>query len=172
MSVEVCKMEKKKAAVNIEGIKTQEEIEFCARLRASSDPWVTLQRDYDAAISSLTAPDHEVYTAKVDDDIAGFAVISVTGAMVGFLLTLCIVPEFQGCRIGSKLLEFCEKRILQESPNVFIFVSSFNTSAQEFYFKHGYKKVGELDDYVIEGYSELLLRKSIAARNDFFKSKH
>lgn len=164
-------MEKKNAALHIEEIRTREEIEFCARLRASSDPWVTLQRDYNAAISSLTAPDHEVYLARMDDAIAGFAVISVSGVMVGFLLTLCIVPEFQGCGVGSKLLEFCEKKILQESPNIFIFVSSFNTSAQDFYFKHGYQKVGELDDYVIKGYSEFLLRKSIAARNDFFKNR-
>jgi len=153
----------------IDKIKTQDEVHFCAKLRASMDPWVTLQRDYDDAIASITAPDHEAYVAKFGSEIAGFAVISVQGVLTGFLLTLCIDPSFQGHGVGSKLLEFCENRILNESPNVFLMVSDFNISAQKFYFRHGYNKIGELKDYVIKGYSELLLRKSIAPRNDFYK---
>jgi len=43
-------------------------------------------------------------------------------------------------------------------------VSSFNTRAQAFYARHGYRQVGQFDDYVIEGASELLLYKR--ARRD------
>ena len=39
-------------------------------------------------------------------------------------------------------------------------VSSFNHKAQQFYEKMGFIKVGQLDDLIIEGYSEFLLRKS------------
>jgi len=162
-------IEKNKTTVTIDKIRTQEDIHFCANLRASMDPWATLQRDYDDAVASITAPDHESYVAKIGSEIAGFAVISVEGVLTGFLLTLCIVPGFQGHGVGSKLLEFCENRILKETPNVFLLVSDFNISAQEFYFRHGYNKIGELKDYVIKGYSEFILRKSIAPRNDFFK---
>jgi ribosomal protein S18 acetylase RimI-like enzyme len=153
--------------INIEKINTQDEVAFCARLRASMDPWAKLERDYDDAVASITAPDHEAYVAKIGSDIAGFAVISVQGVLTGFVLTLCIVPGFQGYGIGSKLLAFCENRILEESPNVFLLVSDFNTGAQAFYYRHGYNKVGELKDYVIKGYSELLLRKTVSPRNDF-----
>jgi len=164
-------MKNKDIAVTIERIKTQDEIEFCARLRASSDPWLTLQRDYDDAIRSLTAQDHEVYVAKSDENLIGFAVVSVTGVLIGFLLTLCIVPDYQRFGIGAKLLAYSEERIFEESPNVFLMVSSFNTGAQAFYEKHGYRKVGELEDYIIRGYSEFLMRKSIGPRNEFYKMK-
>lgn len=164
--------DKKSSSVMIKKIETEEEIKFCAQLRASSEPWITLQRDYHAAIKSITAPDHEVYLAKVDHEIAGFAVLSMLGALTGFILTLCIVPEFQGCGIGTSLLVFCENRILKENPNVFLLVSSFNTKAQVFYSKHGYHKVGELNDYVIRGFSEYLMRKTISTRNEFFGSNN
>jgi ribosomal protein S18 acetylase RimI-like enzyme len=152
-------------------IETQEEIDFCAKLRASLDPWITLQRDYNAAVKSLTASDHEVYLAIIEHEIAGFAVLSMLGALTGFILTLCVVPKFQGRSIGSKLLAYCENRIFQETPNIFLLVSSFNTKAQTFYLRHGYQKIGELNDYVIAGYSEYLMRKTISPRNDFYQSK-
>jgi len=154
----------------IRKIANQDEIEFCANLRASSEPWVTLQRDYQAAINSITAPDHEVYVTLDDKKIAGFAVLCMEGTLAGFIVTLCVAPEYQGQGIGSNLLDFSESRILKDSPNVFLLVSSFNTKAQIFYIKHGYQKVGELNDYVIDGYSEFILRKTISSRNEFFKS--
>ena len=164
-------MNDKDIPVTIERIKTRAEIEFCAHLRASSDPWLTLQRDYDDAIKSITATDHEVYVAKSKDDIMGFAVVSVTGVLIGFLLTLCIVPDYQRLGIGAKLLAYSEERIFKESPNVFLMVSSFNTGAQTFYEKHGYRKIGELENYIIRGYSEFLMRKSIGPHNEFYKMK-
>lgn len=159
------------SSIVISKISTKEDVEFCARLRASMDPWITLQRGYDAAINSITNPDHEAYVAKMGSDIGGFLVLSDKGVLSGFMLTLCIVPSFQGHNIGSKLLDFCEKRIFQVSPNLFLLVSDFNTTAQSFYFRHGYQKVGELEDYVIKGSSEFLLRKSISPRNNFVLSK-
>ena len=49
----------------------------------------------------------------------------------------------------------------RESPNVFLCVSSFNKEAQRLYKRLGYRKVGELKDYVVKGHSEFLMRKSI-----------
>ncbi len=160
----------KNTSLVIRKIADQDEIEFCANLRATSEPWVTLQRDYQAAINSITAADHEVYVAVDDKKIAGFAVLCMEGTLAGFIVTLCIAPEYQGQGIGSSLLDFSESRILKDSPNVFLLVSSFNIKAQTFYIKHGYQKVGELSDYVINGYSEYILRKTIASRNDFYSS--
>jgi hypothetical protein len=40
-------------------------------------------------------------------------------------------------------------------------VSSFNARAQAFYTRHGYRQVGQFDDYVIDGASELLLYKRV-----------
>jgi ribosomal protein S18 acetylase RimI-like enzyme len=50
---------------------------------------------------------------------------------------------------------------------VFLFVSSFNDKAQQFYRSLGYQRVGEVQDYVIRGHSELLMRKTIAPLQEF-----
>ena len=60
------------------------------------------------------------------------------------------------------LMAFAEERIFRDSPNVFICVSTFNTGARDFYQHLGYQVVGPLKDYLVAGYDELLLRKTIA----------
>lgn len=75
-----------------------------------------------------------------------------------------VVLNHRGKGIGIQLLGFCEERILKFSPNVFICVSSFNTAAIKLYYKFGFKLVGELDNFVKAGFTELLLRKTVGAR--------
>ncbi|HEX4802900.1 MAG TPA: GNAT family N-acetyltransferase, partial [Myxococcaceae bacterium] len=66
----------------------------------------------------------------------------------------------RGQGIGSRLIEFAEARILAETANVFMCVSSFNNEAKRLYLRLGYEIVGELRDYIIAGHSEILLRKT------------
>jgi ribosomal protein S18 acetylase RimI-like enzyme len=58
------------------------------------------------------------------------------------------------------MVDFAERRILSEVPNVFMCVSSFNDAARRLYQRLGYQVVGELTDYIVAGYSEILLRKT------------
>jgi ribosomal protein S18 acetylase RimI-like enzyme len=58
------------------------------------------------------------------------------------------------------MLSFAEERILATVPNVFLCVSSFNEGAKRLYRRLGYEVIGELRDYVVEGHSEILLRKT------------
>ena len=62
---------------------------------------------------------------------------------------------------SQEILQFCEQRILKISPNIFICVSAFNKGALKLYYEFGFKLIGELEHFVKEGYSELLLRKSV-----------
>jgi ribosomal protein S18 acetylase RimI-like enzyme len=82
----------------------------------------------------------------------------------GYIQTICIREDFRGRGFGTKLLEFCEERILKFSPNVFICVSSFNKGAIKLYHEFGFKLVGELDNFIKEGFTELLLRKTAGPR--------
>jgi ribosomal protein S18 acetylase RimI-like enzyme len=50
---------------------------------------------------------------------------------------------------------------------VFLCVSSFNERAQKLYQRLGYERVGELPDYVVKGYSEILMRKTRGPIFDF-----
>jgi ribosomal protein S18 acetylase RimI-like enzyme len=148
----------------------EHEVEVCARMMAQSEPWKTLGRDYSMCRRTLSDPTREVYVALAGEDkaeIAGFVILNMKGAFVGYIQTLCVAPERRGQGIGTALLQFAEDRILGEVPNVFMCVSSFNEGAQRLYAGLGYTVVGELKDYIVSGHSEILLRKSIAPISEF-----
>jgi ribosomal-protein-alanine N-acetyltransferase len=136
------------------------EARACAHLMAESEPWLTLGRTYAASLGVVQDPTRQVYVAREDEELAGFLIICMTGAFVGYIQTICIQPDRRGHGLGSKLVEFAEQRILAESPNVFMCVSSFNQDARRLYERLGYRVVGELTDYIVQGHSEILLRKT------------
>jgi ribosomal-protein-alanine N-acetyltransferase len=137
------------------------EAEACARMMASSEPWITLGRDYDQALRILTDPWLEIFVAFLEEKIVGFTILLMHGAFRGYIQSICIAPEWRNKRLGRQLLEFAEKRIFNKTPNVFLCVSSFNQDARRWYEGLGYQVVGELKDYIIPGHSEILMRKTI-----------
>ena len=141
--------------------------EICARMMANSEPWITLRRDYDASLKILTDPSRETYLAKVGNEIVGFTTLTMHGAFVGYLQSVCVAPQWRGKGLGSKLMDYAEKRILTETPNVFICVSSFNGRVQKLYERRGYEVIGELKNWIVPGHSEILLRKTIAPLTEF-----
>lgn len=143
------------------------EAEACARMMAASEPWMTLGRGYDASLALVENADREVYVAVVDGAVAGFIVLAMRGAFVGYLQTVCVAPAFRGGGLGTELVRFAESRIFRESPNVFLCVSSFNPGARRLYERLGYTLVGELTDYIVAGHSELLYRRSIGPIGTF-----
>jgi ribosomal protein S18 acetylase RimI-like enzyme len=145
------------------------EAEICARMMAKSEPWVTLQRDFDASLGIITDPSREVYVATANGEIAGFIVLLMHGAFIGYIQSVCVAPAWRGRGIGTQLMAFAERRIFSETPNAFICVSSFNRTARRLYERLGYEVIGELEDYVIPGQSEILLRKTIAPLTEFKK---
>jgi len=147
--------------LSIAAMKTEAEAQICARLMATSEPWLTLGRDCQASLRVLQDPTREVYLAREADEVVGFVMICMTGAFVGYIQTICIQPGRRGQGMGSRLVSFAEARILRESPNVFMCVSSFNHDARRLYQRLGYRVVGELTDYVVGGHSEILLRKTV-----------
>jgi [ribosomal protein S18]-alanine N-acetyltransferase len=138
-----------------------------AQLMASNDPWVTLGRTYEKCLATIRNPLAEVYVAKVDDVVMGLAIIQLKGALVGYIQTLLIAEEYRGHTLGHQMITYLENRIYEFSPNVFMCVSDFNKDAQRLYAKMGYEVIGEIKNYIAEGHSEILLRKTIAAMNDF-----
>jgi hypothetical protein len=97
----------------------------------------------------------------VQGERAGFLIISMQGAFVGYVQLLGVADKFRGQGVGRELIGFAEQRIFRETPNVFICVSDFNQEAQRFYAKAGYQRVGELRDFIVAGRAEFLLRKTI-----------
>jgi ribosomal-protein-alanine N-acetyltransferase len=149
------------AGLNITPMENDAEARTCAHLMATSEPWVTLGRGFDASLEIVTDPTREVYLTRNGNDIVGFLILCMTGAFVGYIQTVCVHPDCRGQGLGSKLVDFAEQRILRRSPNVFMCVSSFNHDARRLYERLGYEVVGELSDYIVRGHSEILLRKTL-----------
>ena len=132
----------------------------CARMMAASEPWITLRRNDEACLRVVLDERRERHVAWAGDEIAGFVVLNLQGAFVGYVQAVCVAPAFRGRGVGTALLRFSEERIFRDHPNVFICVSDFNPGARRLYERLGYRLVGELADYVVAGRSELLLRKT------------
>jgi ribosomal protein S18 acetylase RimI-like enzyme len=131
---------------------------------SKTDPWITLDMNYDQCLRAFEGECKEIYIARTGGDIAGFVILQVCGTFSGYIQTICISEDYRGKGFGTRLLEFCEERILTFSPNMFICVSSFNTGAMKLYYEFGFKLVGELENFVKDGFTELLLRKTVGPR--------
>jgi ribosomal-protein-alanine N-acetyltransferase len=155
--------------IEVRRLKGRSESEVCARMMAESEPWITLERGYDESLEIISDPSREVYLAMIDGEIAGFVVLEMSGAFVGYVKSICVSPGWRGRGVGGWLMAFAEERIFSEAPNVFLCVSDFNEGARRFYERLGYEVVGELRDYIVPGRSEMLMRKSIAPLAHFPK---
>lgn len=136
------------------------EAHYCASFIVASEPWITLQLKLDYAVQRLTDPDNDVHVALADKQLVGVLVLFLKGVFKGYIATIAVHPDWRGRGVGTQLLQFAEERCFAVSPNVFLLVSSFNTGAQRLYQRLGYERVGELPDFVIRGYSEILMRKT------------
>ena len=133
----------------------------CARIMASSDPWLKLKRTFHQNLRLLLDPTKEVYIAFCGRILSGFVVLHVTGPFSGYLQCIAVAPESRGHGLGRQLIRFAEERMFRESPNVFLCVSSFNDQARRLYARLGYRRVGEFKDYIVKGHSEILMRKTL-----------
>jgi ribosomal protein S18 acetylase RimI-like enzyme len=155
------------ADLEIRRLAGRAEAELCARLMAGSEPWITLGRDEAACLALMQHPDREQYVALEAGALAGLLVLSMRGALTGYIQSVCVAPAARGRGVGTALVRFAEARIFQESPNVLLCVSSFNDGARRLYERLGYAYVGELTDYIVRGHSELLYRKTVGPLGAF-----
>ncbi len=143
----------------------------CAAIMSRTDPWITLGMDFAQCRPAFEGECKEIWIAESGNELAGFVIMQTGGTFSGYIQTICIAEGFRGKGIGTSLLEFCEKRILKYSPNVFICVSSFNQGAARLYYKFGFELIGELENFVKEGFTELLLRKTVGPRSGYTGQK-
>ncbi len=144
------------------GEATTAEREWCARLMAASEPWITLRRGYDVLLSAALDPDTVVLVARRGGAPCGFVRIHPRGvAGSPYVASVAVAEPERGRGIGRVLLDATEARY-PKARYVFLCVSSFNTRARALYERSGYRLVGELPDYVVDGFSELLMAKRLA----------
>jgi ribosomal protein S18 acetylase RimI-like enzyme len=102
-----------------------------------------------------------IFVATRANDVLGFVWLVARGAFnrSAYIQLIGIRPDARASGVGRALMEFAEAHA--PSRDLFLLVSDFNTAAQKFYARLGYVQVGKLDDYVVQGISELLMWKTL-----------
>jgi [ribosomal protein S18]-alanine N-acetyltransferase len=159
--------------VVVRALENDDEARACARLMATSEPWLTLGRSYEDSLDVVCDASREVYVATPVDgsEVVGFLILDMRGTFAGYIRSVAVREDWRGLGLGSRLIAFAESRIFQDQPNAFLLVSSFNARARALYERLGYEVIGELRDYIVRGHSEFLLRKSIAPLADWTTSR-
>ncbi len=152
-------------AVPVIAAATDDEKSWAAGLMAGSDPWRSLKVGAAECRAAVSRPDLEVHVAHCDGRPLGFIVLQPFGvASAPYIKSIAVEAGARSLGIGSALLEFAERRFAGEARFLVICVSSFNERARALYERVGFEKVADLDDHVIDGASELLLRKRLVPR--------
>jgi ribosomal protein S18 acetylase RimI-like enzyme len=138
---------------------SSDDLEWCAQLMAGSEPWLTLRRDVAACRAGLANPVKERYVVREGGTRAGLLVLDMTGPFPGYIQSICVAPGARNRGLGTQILAWAEQRILRDSPNVFMCVSSFNANALRLYRRVGYEIVGTLEGLFVDEHDEVLLRK-------------
>jgi ribosomal-protein-alanine N-acetyltransferase len=134
---------------------------WCAELMASSEPWISLGRNLEGAHAALHRPGTRLFVARDSGQLVGFLLLADYGfAGSPYVASIAVAPDLRGRGIGAEMLRWVEQ-LYAHRRDLFLLVSSFNTRAQKLYFSLGYEQAGELPDYVVPGYSELILRKRL-----------
>lgn len=139
-----------------------DDYEWCARVMASTEPWITLQRDLQECRAALVRPGTELFVARDQGRLAGFILVAPYGlAGSPYIASIAVAAEARGQGVGSQLLRFAEQYFASRG-HLFLLVSSFSHRAQQLYGRHGYEMVGELKNYIVPGHSELIMYKRLA----------
>lgn len=146
--------------VDIRPLAGEDDLHRCATLMSTSEPWLTIGRNYQESRKLIEDPSREVYVAYDGEQFRGFIIVLMHGAFVGYIQIVAVTPEARGSGVGTALVNFAEERIFENYPNVFLCVSSFNPRARELYERLGYQLIGEIPDFLVSGHSEFLMRKT------------
>lgn len=142
---------------------TTDPVDFvaCANIMVQTAPWITLGMSLEDCSKAFEGAYREVFVLRKGNEIAAFFIIQPQGSFKGYIQTIAVAEAYRGLGFGTRILDFCEDRILKYSPNMFICVSSFNDGALKLYTRFGFEKVGELKDFIKTGFTEILLRKTV-----------
>ncbi|MBV1696344.1 MAG: GNAT family N-acetyltransferase [Hyphomicrobiales bacterium] len=105
------------------------------------------------------------YAARLDGVLAGAIVVRSPWLLGPYLQLLAVLPEFQGRKIGDRLLGWFEETAREDDARqVWLCVTGANTGAQRFYRAHGWQEAARLNDLIADGEDELMLRKWLIPR--------
>jgi ribosomal protein S18 acetylase RimI-like enzyme len=142
------------------------DVETCAAIMLGLPLWQrygTTPEDARALFAAAVAGRARARVAEDGGRVIGFVVYSLRGTFdrSGYVRAVGVVAGAQGRGAGDRLMRAAEEDILSHGPNVFLLVSQDNAGARRFYERRGYRRIGEITDYVRAGITEALYRKTL-----------
>lgn len=131
---------------------------------AGIDPWLTLGFSSDSLAGYLQRNDPALFrfAVSIDEEIVGAVCVRYPWLRGPYIEFLGIKFDFQGRGLGKEILTWVEEETKSHARNLWIAVSHFNNRAISIYEHLGFTQIGLLDGLVIDGKSEVLLRKRIS----------
>lgn len=105
------------------------------------------------------AATHRVLVASDGRRTLGVIVVQ-PGVLLGdFIALLAVRPEAAGQGIGSALLQAVEQETFSRQRWLYVSHDASNRTAARFYRRQGFRRAARLPDMVVDGRTEILLRK-------------
>lgn len=145
-----------------------EAVQTAACMMSASEPWKTFGYDKAKCIEKIQSgidSGAKLLLACEEDLVVGFALFSLTSFSGSPELCLICVDSIKRSKgIGTNLLRHVEAQVFASEVNLFLRVTDFNSRGIKFYEERGYKQIGRIEDYNIQGSSELIYRKTLGPR--------
>ena len=129
------------------------------------EPWSRLGSTQDGLTKSMltsAADQARSWCLKVDGQPAGVLVVHDDWLLGPYLKRLAVIPAFQKLQLAQAALAWWEADARQvRAANLWLCVSDFNTNARRVYEAAGFRQAGVLDDLVVAGHNEILMRKQL-----------
>ena len=144
-------------------IANKEYIEECYKMLMSSDLGKTYFSNKDPYKILLRALENEEIFIALSNDkrCLGFIWVELNGTFgkYPYLHMIIVGEKFRGQGIGKILIAHFENVITSGYDKVFLMVGDFNDRAKRLYHKLGYKVIGELPSFYVNGVEESLMCK-------------
>jgi ribosomal protein S18 acetylase RimI-like enzyme len=142
------------------------DVDACAALMLATPLWIEYRvtpARARAIFADAAGGSSAGRVAEEDGRVVGFVVYRLRGTFVhsGYILDVGVAADAQSRGVGTLLMDAAETEILRHGPNVFLLVAAANTRAQRFYERRGYRRIGEIPDYIQQGTAEVLYRKTL-----------
>jgi diamine N-acetyltransferase len=127
------------------------------------DPWKRMNYRPDVMAAYLAAREPGTCRRAILHDAKVVGAVSIRHPWLRgpYLELLATLPDSQGLGIGAAVLDWMAREVAGRANSLWVCTSTFNTRALSFYERHGFVRVGDLDELVGPGLTEILLRKQL-----------
>jgi ribosomal protein S18 acetylase RimI-like enzyme len=151
-------------SITLEPLKGQSAAKLAEAL-AAMPPWSVIGWPADrlARAFSRSMPSVNRFEVVAGGKLAGIVTVQSPFLHGPYLQLLAILPDFQGQKLGQKILEWMEAQARhEEARQLWLCVSSFNTRAQIFYRRFGFEQVALLERLASDAADEIFMRKRLS----------